>query len=327
MINAPSAQAAFAVPGTLPASTMEGRMLCASGLAYSISVAIDSQCNYKIPQTASFYAGAGYIAAPVTIQNGDAACTIGQNQDGIIIAFRGTMYSSPTQWLTELMLGAKKGENIPGKVHRGFYDNVRRIDKEIHSYFENNPGRDIYITGHGNGAGMAAIAAYVLHENYNLTAKGVFLFAPPNPGNSEFAGAYNLRFPDTYSYVNNFDIVPMLPPSTTAAEELEVCIRNTKFLSDEEKILMIALLTKNAFFGYTHVGNNVQFIEAAGHRKYRIEPLTASVRKQKQWPAIKTIFSSLNFSSFVAAHSYMFEGGYMNALCPTITYPRFTSIN
>lgn len=331
MLNAPSPKSAFAVPGLLPAPTIEGRMLCASGLTYSIpSSSIRSKKlsqDFQIPKTDPFYAGVGYIKPPITIENGDVACTIGENKDGIIIAFRGTVYNSASKWLTDLMLVAKKGEGIPGKVHRGFYDNFMLIHKDIHSYFKNHLGKNIFITGHSNGAGIAPIAAYLLCENYNLIANQVFLFAPPNPGNPEFARAYNARFSNTFSYVNNGDIVSVLPPSLTLAEDLATCISSTKILSDEEKVLMNALLTNNSFLDYTHVGENIKFIKNSKPGKYSVETLTATTRNKIQFPEIKNIFSSDNFLGFAVANSHMCGYSYMNAICPTVTCPPYSSAN
>jgi predicted lipase len=139
------------------AATLAGRMLCASTLAYSIpnSPPHISPPNANIPQTSPYYNGVGYYSPPSMIQNGLAACTIGQNQDGIILAFRGTVYDSLYDWLDDLLIVTTEGTNLPGRVHSGFYDDLMKIIHVIASSLQTlkaaNPGQNLIITGHSKG--------------------------------------------------------------------------------------------------------------------------------------------------------------------------------
>ena len=119
------------------APTIAGRMLCASGLAYSIPD-LDTPINppnNNIPQTSPFYAGAGYSSPPTMIANdvedSNAACTVGMNPDGIVLAFRGTVYTSITDWINDLLLGMVTVNGIAGEVHDGFNNAVVAIINPI----------------------------------------------------------------------------------------------------------------------------------------------------------------------------------------------------
>jgi hypothetical protein len=121
-------------------------------------------------------------------------------------------------------------------------------------------------------------------------------------------------------------MIPVLPPSPTVAGDLLSSILTSKTFSDKEKAAMIALVGSDIFPDYATVGN-IYFIEDPEKGKYRIELLTDSALNQQQLPAIENALSTENFSVFAAAHSHICGCGYMNAICPTVTCPPFTSEN
>jgi hypothetical protein len=306
------------MPTTAP--TIQGRMLCASGLCYSIP---DSPSSINPPTTveekAPYYDGVGYISDPVVIQNGKAACTIGQNSDGIILAFRGTVFFSVEDWFIDFMAFTKTGTNIPGKVHSGFYDEFDSIAEEIYNTIlplmipaPGQPQLNLIITGHSKGAGMAPIAAYYLFANYQMKASKVFLYAPPNPGDGEFAAAYNTQFPNTESYENFQDIVPLLPPTPPAC-----AVFATNFTDHVKRDLMLAF----AALDYTPVGQdsqNIYFIQA----NYTIELMSLTVRIE-QMAAVEFVLKELSdhgfeFVLFIFAHTHKCGHGYMESLCPSV---------
>jgi hypothetical protein len=304
------------------APTIQGRMLCASVLAYSVpdTGGTINPPNSNIPQTAPYYAGAGYLAPPTMIasdyEDTNAACTVGLTQDGIVLAFRGTVYNSITDWINDLLLEPVTVPGIPGKVHDGFNKALGAIFVPtitiILQLQKANPQAALYITGHSKGAGMAPLAAAYLAANH-VKATAVYLYAPPLPGNSVFAAAYNKAFPNTYLYENNLDMVPLLPPSPTTAGGLDAYfIQN----GSKEALAAAALITYAGLeYDYSAVGstNNSFFIPAPQNGKYTVVTLTNSVYLQ-QLQAVGTALVNNNFSAIAAAHNSRCGYGYMSAL-------------
>lgn len=69
--------------------TLEGRLLCASEVAYS---ALQSG-TINPANSAPYYIGSGFIEPPTAIADGPElidACVIGRTPDGVVVAFRGT---------------------------------------------------------------------------------------------------------------------------------------------------------------------------------------------------------------------------------------------
>ena len=159
---------------------------------------------------------------------------------------RGLLETLP-DWLQDLLpvLIQKVGvevKDLPGRVHGGFYAAVAGIwsknklaetsaylswERQLAScfYTAHEPKvwlvdaignhlaaskvKKIYVTGHSKGAAMAPLAAYLMSlEGYESIE--VVAFASPNPGDEEFAKAYNCRF-DQVSYENYFDLVTLVP--------------------------------------------------------------------------------------------------------------------
>jgi len=315
------------MPVELPnsAPTIQGRMMCASGLAYQIPnspsiINPPTTVNVKQP----YYNGAGYIDDPVVIQQGKAACTIGQNQDGIVLAFRGTVFFSIEDWFLNLMAITKVGKNLAGKVHSGFYDEFYSIAEEIYNTLSPllNPSSgtapNFYITGHSKGAGIAPIAAAYLLANYQITATNVFLYAPPNPGDSAFAAAYNTSFPNTECYENFQDIVPVLPPTPAAC-----LVFAANYTDAVKRDLMLAFV----LYDYSPVGldsKNIFFIQPnyIGNNKYTIESMDLEVRAKQmaviEWTLKEVSTHGWDFILFILAHTHKCGHGYMESLCPSV---------
>jgi Lipase (class 3) len=319
------------------ASTIQGRMLCAAGLAYALPHASKGIAVGPMPQsqlTAPFYAGAGYAAAPTSIQNGLAACTVGSNSDGIVIAFRGTEFDSAFNWLDNAEMEYTTQAGIPGFIHHGFNGYVNNIIAEVAQAVKTLLAADssakVFITGHSAGAGMAPIAAYHLAESYGIAATALYLMAPPSPGDKTFADAYNLKFPDSFSYENGEDIVPVLPLSAPNA---------LLFLAQAKSEFLRHVLEVMIGLDYHRVGSDdniylLNFPKKGDQKQMHLfEDLT-------QWGLVETILLAgnfadkeigstaglfaalfLDFDRFATAHSHGCGHGYMNALCPEISCP------
>ena len=227
------------------AKTIAGRMLCASGQAYSVPHVFSRIIIMQ--QTPPYYDGVGYTAPPTAIlsNDGDTACTIGTNQDGVVLAIRGTI-DSVKDWLRDFLVVPKRASKIPGHVHSGFIDDLMSIIAPVQaalcdpaSPYYITPGRKLYITGHSKGAGMAPIVAAYLAENFGIIAAGVYMFAPPLSGNATFAAYYDKRFTNTMIYANNSDLATIVPPTPTNTNALIACLKNISNLDDVFFLLMM----------------------------------------------------------------------------------------
>ena len=189
------------------------------------------------------------------VNDANAACTVGMNKDGIVIAFRGTVFTSITDWINDLLVKMIPVPGITGKVHDGFNNAVAAIFKPLALTIKKlraaNPNAPIYLTGHSKGGGMALIAASYLAAN-GIAVKALYLFAPPLPGDTTFANKFNTVFPATYLYENYQDIVPILPPSPATAGGLDVAFIQ---LGTAEALAAAVVITGIGLLGYNAVGS------------------------------------------------------------------------
>ncbi len=78
-------------------STLACRMLCASGAAYTI---IPDE-KWSPPTDNIFFQGSGFFDDTVALVAGELqtnACLVGENEDGVVVAFRGTLGLNPPTW-------------------------------------------------------------------------------------------------------------------------------------------------------------------------------------------------------------------------------------
>jgi pimeloyl-ACP methyl ester carboxylesterase len=296
------------------ASSLNFRLLSACGCAYDIA---PYGCAYT-PDTV-FSPVVNYSNPPKPICAGTDlinACLVGQNADGIIVAFRGTLppslqsAASLLDWLQDFFAEPKAAPNVPGMVHSGFYDATMSIMAGIAAAVQNlNPGPNtpIFVTGHSLGGAMASIAAYILSQTYHLPIKQVVTFASPKPGNAGFQTGYQAVIPNQVRYENYQDIVPLLPPATLF---IDLVVALLALIPDVGQDL--ANLFKSAEnWNYVAVGSEL-FIEADKQTITPDEPIESQV-----WDVVKEFGEDIwdeNFSSFAAAHTISPGGGYYNAL-------------
>jgi hypothetical protein len=114
------------------------------------------------------------------------------------------------------------GDHQGIRVHKGFLSELSLVHSKIIDKLSINGGknRDLYITGHSQGAAEAALATLAFIED-GYSVKATYTFAAPRPGNQEFQNyiasksttnpVYRLEFGD--------DIVPHLLWSTLAESQ------------------------------------------------------------------------------------------------------------
>src|SRR5215471_20753979 len=100
-------------------------LLCSSGAAYDIS-----QKDGKYHPDVIFSKALQYQGDPIAISTGVNninACLVGKNASGIIVAFRGTLPTSPEDWFNDLLVEPVSSPGLPGKVHDGFQTAVQSM--------------------------------------------------------------------------------------------------------------------------------------------------------------------------------------------------------
>jgi pimeloyl-ACP methyl ester carboxylesterase len=298
-----------------PSVTLPCRLLCACGCAYDID---PSTGRYQPPPHDRQSPVVGYLTAPTPISGGDDridACLVGENADGVIVAFRGTLppswqsQASVLDWLQDLLCEPESRPNMPGKVHTGFYDATSAIMADVAAEVGRlNPtgGKPVYVTGHSLGGAMASIGAWIMQAApYAIKIAQVVTFASPKPGDGAFQTAYQKDFTSQARYENYDDLVPLLPPADD-------------FIRAVAAIPVIGELFKQAeTWDYQPVGT-LSYIENAAHG-YKVtpdQPLLMDERlAEVAFELGKDIYDD-DFSSFGDAHSCGCGFGYMSGTCP-----------
>jgi pimeloyl-ACP methyl ester carboxylesterase len=300
---------------TPPSVTLNCRLLCACACAYDIDPASG---RYQSPAGSLYGPVVGYLAPPTPISGGDDridACLVGENADGVIVAFRGTLplswqsQASVLDWLQDLLVEPESRPNLPGKVHTGFFDATSAIIATIaEEVLRLNPAgsKRVYITGHSLGGAMASIGAYIMQgAPYDIRIEQIVTFASPKPGDGAFQAAYQKIFPTQIRYENYDDLVPLLPP----ADDLIRAVADMPLIGD--------LFRQAEHWDYQPVGA-LRYIESAkdGYKVVPDYPLLMAERYLEIAAELAKDMVDGNFASFGDAHSSRCGHGYMGGTCP-----------
>lgn len=283
--------------------SLTGRLLCAARQSYQITgdgpvpaAPNSDQIGYGTPD--------GFAVGPARID----ACLVGEADDGIIVAFRGTLPpDSPNHgqavldWASDLdALLVNDTGGLPGKVHQGFRDALGalwpKVEPAITQRSQNSPAKPIYVTGHSKGGALANLAALRLRAQFPAsTAIIVGTFAAARPGDAAFAKAYDAAIPQSARYEYADDIVPHLPPSN----EFSVMFQNVPFIAGT-----LRGLTR----GYASVGD-LHFVDWNGNLVGE-SPLL----RFERFTHLAALMAGFGFVTIVADHSISPGSGYDNAL-------------
>jgi hypothetical protein len=245
---------------------------------------------------------------------------VGENADGITVAFRGTLPpslkdpESLLNWLEDFFAIPISAGNVPGQVHAGFYGATMSVIVSVAAAVQSlrpSSSKPVYVTGHSLGGAMASIGAYILNQTYGIPIQQVVTFASPEPGTASFQAGYQSVIPSQIRYENFGDIVPLLPPSNMFCDLVVAVLRLIPDVGQD----LINLFKGAANWDYVPVGA-LQFIESAADHYKTIpdEPIESQI-----WDVVKEFGEDIwdfNFSSFAAAHHIGCGFGYMSAVCP-----------
>jgi len=241
------------IPTTL---SLECRSLCASVAAYGID-----PTGKFIPQE-PYHNAVGFLNPPIAFAAGDDdidACLVGTTNQGVVLAFRGTIppnihdRQSMLDWIGDLTDNPIAVSGIPGKVHEGFWQGlsslweplVKEIKQQVNAGRKSLP---LYITGHSKGGAMSSLAALRLKVEEGINPAAVYTYAAAHPGDSTFASHYQLEIPNHIRYEYGNDIVPHIVPDAAFIDAIAHIPELGKFFKGMET------------WDYTHVGT-LQFID------------------------------------------------------------------
>jgi hypothetical protein len=203
---------------TAPDNAFLCRLLCAAEASYGILP------RKPFQREQPYYDRVGFVGEPTVVQAGSGdinAALVGLSQDGIVVAFRGTLppkvpLTVPVllDWMQDFVAIPKQFPGIPGKIHSGFHRAIAAIWPDlleaVQSLRASHPSAAIQVTGHSKGGSLASLGAWLLHGQ-GLAPANVVTFAAAHVGDAQFAAAYSGEIAQI-RYENYLDLVPFVPP-------------------------------------------------------------------------------------------------------------------
>ncbi len=126
--------------------------------------------------------------------------------DCTVLAFQGTRRSAK-DWMQNFRVKKVKAMKLPGLVHEGFVDQLKLIWKKVKAELANGITGPLYVTGHSQGAAIAALATKAL-ELADIEVTETYTFAAPRPGDAKFAESVATP---VYRFEYGDDLVPHVP--------------------------------------------------------------------------------------------------------------------
>lgn len=134
-------------------------------------------------------------------------CFFAATPNAVIVAFRGTKELG--DWLANLNILSTTRPY--GTVHRGFLGAFQAVESRLGGLMAPYRGRPVVITGHSLGGALALVAAAEWLGKQDVT--WVHTFGQPAVGKRNFQEFIENHYGDLYyRFVNEDDVVPMVPP-------------------------------------------------------------------------------------------------------------------
>jgi len=128
-------------------------------------------------------------------------------------------------------------DNLGGKVHEGFLEELRAIQAKVVLELFKNGGRDrpVYITGHSQGGAEAALATRALAAGGFPVAE-TYTFGSPRVGDKDFVASIPASIP-VHRIEFGDDIVPHVPPVVPGdyAKTIVDALMHIPFLNDQNR--------------------------------------------------------------------------------------------
>jgi Lipase (class 3) len=297
---------------------------CIFACACATSYGINPVTGLYVP-VEPFSATVNFTDGPTVISSTDSdrinACLVGQNANGIIVAFRGTIPpgdpDSIPDWLEDFFDIPTTCGALPGQVHSGFCHDIHTLIEPVIAAvqsFNPAPGKPVYVTGHSKGGALASLGAYLMTVA-GIPVKQVVTFASPRTGDAAFKAGYQKLIPNQIRYENYGDIVPLLPTSQAFIPALAAILAKIPNIGTE----LATIVAEAEGWDYEPVGAEY-FIESAADG-YKINT------GESELDQVGDFFWNLaghNFDIVAAvgdAHSISCRFGYMSGTCPSSLCP------
>src|SRR5271165_664059 len=160
---------------------------------------------------------------------GNTQAFVGQNDEHIVVAFRGT--ESPTtvdglkDWLVtnaanflilpEGRLGTDfAAAGVGARFHQGFINAIADIWQPVYDKVKSELSRSerpLWLTGHSLGGALALLAGWMFYRNF-VPVHQIYTFGGPMVGNEAAVKAIDKAYPNKiFRYVDLVDPIPKLP--------------------------------------------------------------------------------------------------------------------
>lgn len=170
-----------------------------------------------------------------TRDRADTQCFVASNRDFAVVAFRGTESDNRVgeeEDFKHIFNDIQTDANFKpvafggagtGRVHTGFKNALDAVWPRLAAHLSEltDDRRTFWFTGHSLGGALATLAAARSGELPGFAAHGLYTFGSPLVGGADFRAHFDgvlRRFGiEHYRFVNNQDIVPLVPPETILA--------------------------------------------------------------------------------------------------------------
>lgn len=212
-------------------TTKEFAMINAWWLAEAAGLVYDNFAAIKDRFTA---AGLPLVTEFDTKGRADTQCYVAANEEFAVVAFRGTESDNRVDEETDFrhifndfQTDARARQvafgEAGGQVHTGFSAALDAVWPALSAHLAalRDGRRTFWFTGHSLGGALATLALARSAEIPNFTAHGLYTFGSPLVGDAAFKkhfdGVLEKFGIEYYRFVNNQDLVPLVPPERLLA--------------------------------------------------------------------------------------------------------------